>query len=71
MDIRRGNRINIVADAVPADAVDDRHHKRENALVIFSNLFDQTIGVHHKVMFNAGKNGVIFKRVLASEVVSS
>ena len=68
--IKRGERIDIAAEAVPADAVDDRNHNRENALVIWGNLHDAKVGTFHKMMFNAGTKGVIFKHVLDSEVLA-
>ena len=70
VNIKRGERIAIAAEAVPADAVDDKNHNRENALVIFANLHDEKVGTFHKVMFNAGTGGVIFKHVLDSEVIA-
>ena len=69
MKIIRGQRVNIVEAAVPVDAVNDRHHTRENALVIFGNLYDSKVGIHHKVMFNAGNHGVIFKSVLDTDIL--
>jgi len=62
--IKRGDRITIKPHAVPEDAVDDRHHTRESALVIAAN----TGGRYYNVMFNAGPRGVIFTHVLHSEV---
>ena len=70
MNIKRGERVNIIAEAVPEDSVDSKNYKRESALVIWNNLYDSRIGFHHKVMFNAGSHGVIFKHVLESEVIS-
>ena len=71
--MRRGQRIDIKADAVPALAIDNRDHKRENALVIRANILDESsakVGIFHNVMFNAGTNGVIFKNVLDSEIAT-
>ena len=73
LSISKGSRINIIADAVPADAVEgnvnNNPHARENALVIEGNIFDPKVGFFHRVMFNAGNHGVIFKSVLASQVI--
>jgi len=75
--IKRGDRIIIKPHAVPEDAVDDRHHTRESALVI--NVQRQRPLTHgpdripktedfYAVMFNAGPRGVIFTHVLQSEI---
>ena len=72
MEINRGQRIDIKADAVPALAIDNRDHKRENALVIRANILDESsakVGIFHNVMF-ASTNGVIFKDVLDSEIAT-
>ena len=72
LSVTRGGRVSIVADAVPADAVEGnvygRSHAPEDALVIQSNIYDPKVGFFHRVMFNAGTKGVIFKSVLASQV---
>ena len=60
--IKRGDRIIIKPHAIPEDAVDDRHHTRESALVTY------VAETFYAVMFNAGPRGVIFTHVLHSEV---
>ena len=63
MRLRRGARVVISKNAIPADAI------KTDALVIFANLRDSVIGTYHQVMFDAGEQGVIFKHVKDSEVI--
>tara|TARA_R110000751_G_scaffold215761_1_gene319199 strand:+ start:244 stop:492 length:249 start_codon:yes stop_codon:yes gene_type:complete len=73
LSISKGSRINIITDIVPTDAVkgneNNNTHAKGNALVIQANVYDPKVGFFHKVMFNAGTDGVIFKSVLASHVI--
>jgi hypothetical protein len=63
--LKRGDHITIQDSAVPPSALSNE------ALVIFANLSDKKVGRFHKVMFNAGSKGVVFKTVLDSEVARS
>ena len=63
MEVKRGNKILVKAEAVPDGALDN------TATVIFGCLVDEkTDTTYHKVMFNAGIHGVIFKTILDTEV---
>jgi len=61
-DTRRGEKIEVVPEATPEDALSSQ------ATVIFGNLWDDKVGKYHNVMFGAGVKGVIFKSILDKEV---
>ena len=62
LKVWRGKKIEVNPDLIPTDAVET------NPTVVRDNIFDPNVGLFHKVMFNGGANGVIFKSVLDSEV---
>lgn len=62
-DIRRGQKVQVVPEATPKDALSSE------ATVVFGNLWDDEVGTYHNVMFGAGIKGVIFKSLLDSEVL--
>ena len=62
LKVWRGKKIEMNPTLIPTDAVETK------ATVIRDNIFDPKVGIFHKVMFNSGTNGVIFKSILDSEV---
>jgi len=61
---RRGEYIKVKPEAIPEASPDRNFNKRDNALVLFPNLYDPKVGTFHRVMFN----GTIFKCLLEAEV---
>jgi len=58
-----GKKIDVNPDLIPIDAI------KPKATVIKDNIFDPKVGIFHKIMFNTGTKGVIFKSVLDSDVI--
>jgi|TARA_R110000765_G_scaffold100248_1_gene187915 hypothetical protein len=61
-DIKRGDRIWVKHGSVPEGALGN------GAVVLLGGLSD-TKGTFHKVMFNAGEQGIIISSIPASEIV--
>ena len=62
LKVWRGKKIEINPNLIPIDAVESK------PTVMRDNLFDRKVGLFHKVIFNGGVNGVIFKSILDSDV---
>ena len=62
LKVWKGKKIEVNPNLIPTDAVENK------PTVIRDNIFDPKVGLFHRVMFNGGTKGVIFKGILDSEV---